>query len=705
MSIGQPLSRIEGSDKVTGHARYAADVALPGMLYAVIVGAPVAAGRVLRIHRDAALAQSGVVRVLTREDMPKFGKIGPPAAVLNLPLQTDEILYEGEPVALVLGETIEAAEHGASLVRVEVQRSEPLVAGKGKIDQPEFLFPLGEDLTKGDVPAGLAAGAVRVRQTYDQPARHHNPMETSATLADWQGDQLTMYDAVQAGYNVPPVVGAALGVPPENIRVISPHTGGGFGCKGYVWPHQILAAAAARAVSRPVRLAHTRSTMYSNVGYQPLMRQEVELAAKADGTLTALRHEIVNTTSLKDSHLEPSTETSKSLYACPAILTRQKLERVSVNLPTAMRAPVEGPGTWALESAMDELAVALKMDPLDLRLRNYAETDPNTGKPWSSKKLREAYEDAARRFGWRERHTKPKRDGDWVIGYGMATATMGSFRHNGGARVRLKDDGTAVIEAGTHDIGTGTQTVFTQIAADTLGIDPAKVSIQWGDTRLPEAGPVYGSSATMTTGGSVMLAARNAQQKLAKLAPNAKDHGAAMRRLGISDIIGDGKMAFPGTFSADGAGTPYAMRTWGGVFLEIGVDPELGLLRLRRVVGSYSAGRIVNPKTARSQMIGGIIWEWGKATMEESVQEPTHGRWFAKNLSNLAIPVNADIPADIDVSFVDEFDAHASPIGARGIGELAATGVAAAVANAVYDAVGVRVRTLPILPWKVLRPS
>ena len=261
MSIGQPLSRIEGSDKVTGRARYAADVALPGMLYAVIVGAPVAAGRVLRIHRDAALAQSGVVRVLTREDMPKFGKIRPPAAVLNLPLQTDEILYEGEPVALVLGETIEAAEHGASLIRVEVQRSEPLVAGKGKIDQPEFLFPLGEDLTKGDVPAGLAAGAVRVRQTYDQPARHHNPMETSATLADWQGDRLTMYDAVQAGYNVPPVVGAALGVPPANIRVISPHTGGGFGCKGYVWPHQILAAAAARVVSRPVRLAHTRSTI------------------------------------------------------------------------------------------------------------------------------------------------------------------------------------------------------------------------------------------------------------------------------------------------------------------------------------------------------------------------------------------------------------------------------------------------------------
>lgn len=703
MSIGKPLSRIEGSDKVTGRARYAGDVVVPGMLHAVIVGAPVAAGRVLRIHREAALAQPGVVRVLTREDMPKFGKLAPPAAVLNMPMQTNEILHEGEPVALVLGETIEAAEHGASLVRVEVQRTGPLVPGKGKIEPPEFLIPLGMDLNKGDVPAGLANGAMRIRQTYVQPARHHNTMETSATLAEWRGDQVTMYDAVQAGYNVPPVVAAALGVPAENVRVICPHTGGAFGCKGYVWPHQVLAAAAARVMARPVRLAHSRSTMYANVGYQPWMRQEVELAAKADGTLTAIHHDIVNGTALKDLHLEPASETSKSLYACPAIRTKQMIERLSVNLPTAMRAPVEGPGTWALESAMDELAVALEMDPLDLRLRNYAEVDPHTGKPWSSKKLREAYEDAARRFGWRERHTRPKRDGNWLIGYGMATSTMGNFRHNGSARVRLKDDGTAVIEAGTHDIGTGTQTVFTQIAADTLGIDPEKVSIVWGDTRLPKAGPVYGSSATMTTGGSVMLAAKQAKEKLAKLAPNAKEHGAAMRRLGISDIVGDGQIAFPGTFNVDGADTPHAMRTWGAVFLEIGVDPELGLLRLRRAVGSYSAGRIVNPKTARSQMIGGIVWEWGKATMEESVQEPTHGRWFAKNLSNVAIPVNADIPAEIDVSFVDEFDLHTSPIGARGIGELAATGVAAAVANAVYDAVGVRVRTLPILPWKVLQ--
>lgn len=708
MSIGQPLSRIEGKNKVTGRARYSGDVSVPGMLHAVIVGAPVASGRVISIDSKAALAHPGVVRVLTRVDMPKFGEIAPPAAVLNLPLQTDEIRHEGEPVAIVLGETLEAAEEGAALVRVDVQRGEMLIAGNGKQEPvPQEGLPMGRDFSKGDIAAGLTAATHRVRQTYQQPARHHNPMEPSSTLAEWHGDSVTMYDSVQAAYNVPPTVGAALGIPPENVRVIAPHTGGGFGCKGYVWPHQVLAAAAAKVVGRPVRLTLSRSHMYANVGYQPWMRQEVELGATADGKLTALRHEIVNSTAMLDTHFEPSSETSKCLYACPAILTKQRLERVSINLPTAMRAPVEGPGTWALESAMDELAVALKMDPLELRLRNYAETDPHTGKPWSSKKLREAYESAARRYGWLERHMRPRRDGNWVIGHGMATATMGSFRHAGGARVRLKDDGTAVIETGTHDIGTGTQTVFTQIAADTLAIPAERVSIVWGDTRLPRASPVYGSSATMTTGSAVMMAAREARAKLDKLAPGIKDHGAAMRKIGVSDIVGESQFTLPHglSFNADGEGTPWAMRTWGAVFVEIGVDPDFGILRLRRVVASYSAGRIINPKTARSQLTGGIIWEWGKATMEESVQDPTHARWLAKNLSNVAIPVNADIPAELDVDFVDEYDEHASAIGARGIGELAATGVAAAVANAVFDAVGVRVRSLPILPWKILATS
>jgi xanthine dehydrogenase YagR molybdenum-binding subunit len=710
MTIGKPTSRVEGRDKVTGRARYSGDVILPGMLHGVIVGAPVAAGRLLSLDSAAALAHPGVVRVLTRADMPKFGTIAFPAAVLNLPLQTDEIHHEGEPIAIVLGETIEAAEQGAALVRVTVQAATPMIAGgRGKPDEPpaDWASIMGGNFSKGDVVKGLSSAAQRIGHDYEQPARHHNPMEPSSTTAQWQGDSVTMYDSVQAAYNVPPVVGAALGIPPQNVRVIAPHTGGGFGCKGYVWPHQVLAAAAARIAGRPVRITLSRSLMYANVGYQPWMRQRVELGADTDGQLTAIRYDAVNSTALIETHFEPSSETAKCLYASPAIATKQTLERVHANLPTALRAPVEGPGTWAIETAMDELAIALKMDPLDLRLRNHADVDPHTGKPWSSKKLREAYESAARRFGWRERQARPKRDGDWVIGNGMATATMGCFRWVGSARVRLKDDGTAVVETGTHDIGTGTMTVFTQIAADALGLPIDRVAVQWGDTRLPQASPVYGSSATMTTGSAVLLAAREARAKLEKLVPGMKDHGAAMRKAGVSDIVGEATFKLPKDLplNADGADTPHAMRTWGAVFVEIGVDPDFGILRLRRVVGSYSAGRIVNPKTARSQLTGGIVWEWGKATMEESVQEPTHGRWLAKNLSNVAIPVNADIPTAIDVDFVEEYDEHASALGARGIGELAATGVAAAVGNAVYDAVGVRVRSLPILPWKILQPA
>jgi xanthine dehydrogenase YagR molybdenum-binding subunit len=709
MSIGQALSRPEGPRKVTGKAKYAADNTRPRLLYAVICGAPIAAGRVVAVHRETALAYPGVARVLTRADMPKFGKLGPPAAVLNLPMQTDEIRHEGEAVAIVLGESLEAAEAGAALVRVETQAAKPLVAGSGKPDRPPEGVPLGADFSKGDFQAGLRSAAHRLNRRYEQPARHHNTMETSATLAEWNGDKLTMYDAVQAGFNVPMVLSAAFGLPAENIRVIAPHTGGGFGCKGFVWPHQILAAAAARIVSRPVRLALTRSQMYATVGYQQWMRQDVELGAQADGKLTALRHEIVNSTALLDTHFEPSSDTSKTLYACPAILTKQTLERVNANLPTPMRAPVEGPGTWALESAMDELAHELKMDPLDLRLINYAETDPHTGKPWSSKKLREAYAEGARLFGWRERASKPRQDGFWRIGYGMATATMGNFRFPGAARVRLKNDGTAVVETGTHDIGTGTTTIFPQIAADVLGLDPSRVSIQYGDTTLPRAGPVYGSSATMGTGSAVHLAAQDVKKQLARLVSQSGDHAdisAVMKRAGVSSLVGEARFALPedAPFEGDGSRSSHAMRTWGAIFVEVGVDPDFGLIRLRRAVGSYSAGRIINAKTARSQMIGGIIWGWGMATMEESVQEPRYGRWLAKNLSNVAIPVNADIPADITIHFVDEFDPHASTIGARGIGELAGTGITAAVANAVYDAIGVRVRELPILPSKLLMP-
>jgi xanthine dehydrogenase YagR molybdenum-binding subunit len=411
-------------------------------------------------------------------------------------------------------------------------------------------------------------------------------------------------------------------------------------------------------VGRPVKLVLTRAQMYANVGYQPQMEQAITLGVDSGGRLTSLKHEVVGLTSVSDDYVDFATEASKGLYATPAMYLRQRVRRAHVNLPNPMRAPIEGPGTWALESAMDELAHRLGMDPLDVRLANYAEVNPADGRPWSSKKLREAYEEGARLFGWRERPREPRRDGDWMVGTGMASCTMGTFRFPSTVRLRLRADGTAVIEAGFHDIGAGTLTVFPQIAADVLGLDPGAISCEMGDTALPQTGPGYGSSSTMGVGGSVLYAAQNVRTKLAGLAGLSPDEveladgrirrrgqtdgvpvAELLRQAGVSELVGEGRFALPkdAPFEGDGKGTPYAMRTFGAIFVEVGVDATLGLLRLRRAVGRYSVGRIINPRTARAQMTGTIIWGWGMAAMEASHYEPTFGRWLSKNLAGVTL--------------------------------------------------------------------
>jgi xanthine dehydrogenase YagR molybdenum-binding subunit len=393
--------------------------------------------------------------------------------------------------------------------------------------------------------------------------------------------------------------------------------------------------------------------------------------------------------------------------------------RGNMTLPTFMRSPWDGPGSWALGSAMDELARALNIDPFDLRLINYAETDPESGKPWSSKKLREAYEEGARRFGWRTRPKGGSRDGYWRIGCGMADCSQGQARFHSTARVRLRADGMAEVESSFCDIGTGPATIFPQVAAEVLGLDPTQVFAVAGDTNLPYSGPTYGSGTTISTGAAVQQAAQRVRGKLARLAGwpeheiTIRDgriiHGNESRgiaevfnEVGVLELASDGAFDLPGGAPVDMGSSEFPARTFGAIFVEVGVDQDLGLLRLRRATGVYSAGRIINPRTARSQMIGGIVWGWGMAAMEGSHFEPSLGRWLAKDLAGVPLPVNADIPTEIDVGFVDEFDANAGPLGAKGIGELGATGVAAAVANAVYDAIGLRMRNLPITPDKIL---
>ena len=705
--LGVPLPRQDGPAKVTGAARYASDHLAEGMLYGVLVGAPVPAGRLRAIDADAARDLPGVTHVLTHAEMPKLAAPPvPPAASARVPMQDDEIQYEGEPIAIVLAQTVEAAEHAASLVQADVEPAPFTPHPRGNragADVPRESGYLSgpTDAEHGDVERALARAPVHLDATYVQPSRHHNPMEPSATLAQWQDGTLAMVDATQWAYGVRIVMCALFGIAPEQVRVRSPHTGGAFGCKGLVWPHQIIAAAAAQITGRAVRVALSRAQMYSTVAYQPQMVQTVSLAASGDGRLAAIEHESINVTSASDDFVEYATMASQTTYAAAAIRVRQRVHRANVNLGTAMRAPVEGCGLWALGSAINELAAKLQIDPIELRLINHADVHPFTGQPWSSKRLRECYELGARAFGWRRRPSEPERDGPWLVGQGMADCAMGTFRFPSSAHVRLYADGRAVILSGTQDIGTGIVTILTQIACGVLGLEPGLVSCEIGDTELPEAGPTFGSSSTMGVGAAVMAAAQDALAKLRERSgeelgatPGTGALSAAMRSAGIEELVGVGSFA--------PEDSPYALQTFGAIFVEVGFDPELGIIRLRRAVGRYSVGRIVNPRTARAQMLGGIVWGWGKATMEASRQDERLGRWLSKNLAGVALPVNADIPADVDVEFIDEVDEHAGPIGGKGLGELGATGVDAAVADAVFHATGRRIRELPITPDKLV---
>jgi xanthine dehydrogenase YagR molybdenum-binding subunit len=700
MSIGASLPRLDGVAKVTGAAKYAGEETPRGTLHAVIVGANIAAGRITGIDAAEALRVAGVVRVLTAKDMPKLGVAPvPPAAQSIMPMQDERVLYEGQPVALVLAETLEAAEEAAPLVRVTYESERPQAfAGAATVKPREekngYAFAKA-DTAKGAFEEAWKAAKVRIDAAYEGAQRHHNPMEPSATLAEWRGAELHLHDATQWTYGIRYAMAAAFGMDPGRIHVRCPYTGGGFGAKGYVWPHQFLAAAAAKIVARPVKLNLGRQGMYTGSGYQAAIVNRVRLAADAEGRLAVIEHESVNASSMFDDYIEFGSAGTRGLYATPALRTETRIRHCHLGTPTAMRAPHEGPGMFALESAMDELAAELDIDPLELRLRNYAENDPSDGRPFSSKKLREVYAEAARRFGWERRPRAPRamREGDLLVGWGMAGCVMSTFRFACSVRATLEADGSVTIAAGCQEIGTGPYTVLPQIAAEVLGLPAARVRLVLGDTSLPETGGTFGSSTTLSVGSAVKDAAEKLKAKMQGLAPGTV-------------VSAEGKWAPHGDamFDAHGGASPYSMYTWGAVMAEVAVDEALGLMRLRRAVGGYSAGRIVNPRTARSQMIGGIVWGYGQAVLEESPIDERYGRYLSKNLSGVMLPVNADIP-EIDVFFADEVDPHASAIGARGIGELGATGVAAAIANAVWHATGRRIRRVPIRAADLLAPA
>jgi xanthine dehydrogenase YagR molybdenum-binding subunit len=742
-SVGKPLDRKDGRLKVTGGAKYTADMPAGYLAYATLAGSEIAKGRLLEVDTKAAANVPGILALLTHQTMPKLsnspvmlsqsGQGSPQGAAGQqfLPMQDTVIHYSGQPIALVVAETSEAAAFAASLVRVKYESETPAAdfeAARKHTFSPVNGWPEPAESTRGDVGAGMAEASARVEEVYETALQHNLPMEPHGTVAAWDGDTLTLYEPSTWVQGVSKTVAAWFGMPPEKVQVIQNFVGGSFGSKGPTWPHVALTAAAARSVNRPVKLVLTRQQTFWSNGYRPHIRHAVGLGAAAGGTLAALRHDTVAHTALFDNRIvAPVTKTTPRVYACPNAKTTYQMAHVNLSGPFTMRGPGETPGSFALECAMDELAYALPMDPVALRLKNYAETDPENGKPWSSKSLRECYAQGAAKFGWDKRDPKPgvmKAADGKLIGYGMATMMYDAKSALTAASAQMSPDGSVVIQSATADPGTGPYTIMPQIAADALGVSAASVRLELGDSRLPKAPVAAGSQTSASVGSAVQAAAKSLRRRLLDFAfadPSSPLHSLTEAQVDVTagrafsrdnpdlaetytDILSRHApygLEAAAEVNPHTAAKDFSLYSFGAHFAEVQVDPDFGEVRVTRYVGAFGAGRILNAKTAHSQLLGGVVWGIGMALHEETHLDKHLGRIMNPDLAEYHIPVNADIP-DMDLFFVDEEDAHVNPLGVKGIGEIGTIGAAAAVANAVYHATGKRIRKLPITPDKLI---
>ncbi|MGJ0393541.1 MAG: xanthine dehydrogenase family protein molybdopterin-binding subunit [Methylocystis sp.] len=731
--IGASTSRVDGLAKVTGQAKYAADFNTPGLAHGSVVTSSIAKGRIARIDCSAALGVNGVLDVLTHENRPLMADddqaykddVAPGGSPFR-PLYGDRIMFSGQPIALVVAETSEIARFAASLVLVEyetdahvtdVRRQREASIPVKALASPDEA-PFAPPRTRGAPEQGLAAAALRHAGEYYVPIEHHNPMELFASTVVYGGDgKLTVYDKTQGVQNVQRYLCGVFDMKPEDVRVMSPFVGGAFGSGLRPQFQVVLAALAARALQRSVRVVLTRPQMYV-LGYRPAMIQRIELGANADGTLEAITHDATTVTSQYEDYFRQETGWSGLLYKCDNAKYEHKLARLDLTTPCDMRAPSAPTAHFALESAMDELAVALKLDPLELRLRCYSDRDQNNDRPFSSKALRECYRQGAEAFGWDKRDQEPRsmRDGGELVGWGMATGMWEALQAPITVRIALSANGHAEIACATSDIGTGTYTIMAQVAADMLGLPLENITIKLGDSSLPQS-PVEGgswiaasvSNGIATTAGAIrdellQLAKRMPGSPLANLAPGEValvdgklvSRGDASRSASVADVMRRGAVD---RIEQEKTTTPSkdvvrAHNTHAAVFAEVKVDKQLGVIRVTRVVSAVAAGRILNAKTARSQILGSVVWGIGMALHEETLIDHRLGRIMNANLAEYHVPVNADVH-DVEVIFVDEPD-DSNPLGVKGLGEIGIVGVAAAVANAVYHATGTRVRDLPI---------
>jgi len=727
-SIGQPITRREGVLKTTGAARFAADNHPAGMAHAVMAVSSIARGRVTALDVAAALAHPGVVAVMTPANAPKLAldpdaKNNPFMFRMDL-LQNDKVRYPNQPIAVVVADTFEAATEGATLLAPRYDTE----AARTGLDSADSFTPqavgagAGATETHGDVDAGMAAAAVRIEATYDTPAQYHNAMEPHAIVAAWDGDTLSIDTPSQGMAMAVARIAGLFGIAPEGIHIRSPFLGGGFGSKGMLSGPQVLGIMAARLVGRPVKLVLRREQMFGPVGHRAPTRQTLRMGTDNKGLLMALGHHAKTATSTFDDFIEPAANASHALYASPAISTSHEAVRLDTGTPLFMRAPGEAPGSAALESAIDEMALACGMDPLAFRLVNYAEVEPITGKPFSSKALRQCYEQGAARFGWAARPQAPRQMRDeagMLVGWGMGTAVFPALMFQGQARAVLRQDGTGVVETGAQDMGQGAWTGLAQIAADSLGLDLDRIEFRAGTSDLPDAGIAGGSAHTATVGAAIDGAGADVIGKLADLATNdqrsplfgagnagliarggrlhrrddearSESYADILTRAGLAEIEGRGTGAMD-----PAAQSTYAMHAHGAVFAEVAVDPDFGQVRVTRLVGAFAAGTVVNPRMVRSQYLGGMIWGVSFALHEHAVIDKRTGRPMNPNLGEYHVPVNADVPS-IEAILVEERDVHVNALGIKGVGEIGVTGTAGAIANAVWHATGVRVRNFPI---------
>jgi xanthine dehydrogenase YagR molybdenum-binding subunit len=719
IAVGTPQSRVDGRLKVTGRALYAADHPVDGVVYAAVVDSSVGRGRITGIDTRAATAQPGVLAVLSHLNAPRLpyldnpGSNNPPGTRLRV-FQDGQIRFFGQPVAVVVATTLETAQHAARLVAVSYAAEQPATGLASA--------PAGEPMTyaRGDADTALGSAPVQLEMTYRPARNHHNPIEPHATIARWDGGNLTVWDKSQwVGDGTQFELAAVFGIPQQSVRVISPFVGGGFGSGLRAWPHVTIAALAARETGRPVKLVLSRRQLYFGTGFRPAYVYKVRMGSDRRGQLTAMSHDIRAETSAYETFAESVMVPGQMLYSMPHVRQAYVTVPLDVNTPIWMRGPGYATAALVIESAMDELAHELGIDPIELRLRNEPDNDPSNGLPFSTRRLRECYSVGAREFGWRRRDPKPgrTRDGDWLIGTGMATAVYDTTRAPAQAHARVRADGTALVQSATSDMGPGTYTSMSQVAADALGLTMSTVDFRLGDSLMPTV-PPHAASMTMASVGS---AVKDACDKVRRLAITlaTSDPRSPLHRVNPDDVIvRKGWMhvrndptrgeTYQQVLTRNNRehlevigswGPPaehrFSMFAFGAVFAEVAVDTRLGMIRVRRMLGVYDAGRIINPKLADSQAIGGMVGGIGTALLEHTVTDPRDGRIVNANLADYLVPVNADI-RDLRAIYLDGNDPEADPLGVKGLGEIVLVGVAPAIANAAFHATGRRVRDFPI---------